>query len=68
MTDGALCLANIAGSGVARRKKLAAIGLAVAIAGLVAIDLLDLSFRWRGALLLPFWFASLCWFQAASKT
>ena len=54
--------------GVAHRRKLAAIGAGIAIAGLVAIDLADVTFRWRALLFIPVWFAALCWFQGAAKT
>jgi len=63
-----LSFVNLATAGVAHRRKLAAIAAGVAIAGLVAIDLADVSFRWRALLFIPVWFAALCWFQGAAKT
>lgn len=63
-----LSFVNIGAAGVARRRRLAAIGLAVAFAGLVAIDLTEATFRWRALLFAPIWFASLCWFQASAST
>ena len=66
--DGVTSLANLGISGIARRRGLAAFGLAVALAGLVTIDVMDLAIRWRALLALPLWFAALCWFQSAAKT
>ena len=66
--DGAVCLVNLGTQGVTHRRKLALIGVTIALAGLVAIDLTDVTFRWRATLVLPFWFAALCWFQATAKT
>ena len=70
MTRGAgqAAFENIGAAGVAHRRKLAAIGASLALVGFVTIDILDLAFRWRAAVFIPIWFASLCWFQAAAKT
>jgi hypothetical protein len=66
--DPLLSFINLSAVGVAHRRKLAAIAAGVTVAGLVAIDLADVSFRWRALLFIPVWFAALCWFQGAAKT
>jgi hypothetical protein len=66
--DDAMEFFNLRAGGIAHRRRLAAIGALVALAGLVAIDLADVTLRWRALLLAPLWFASLCWFQASAKT
>jgi uncharacterized membrane protein len=62
------CLANIGAKGIAQRRTVAAVALALALGGLVALVILDLPHRWRAALFVPFWAAALCWMQAAAKT
>jgi len=62
------CLLNIGPAGVRRRRTAAIVAALVALAGLVALVVLDLPHRWRAALLVPLWFAALCWMQAAART
>ena len=50
------------------RKRLAGIGLAIAIAALIVLEHQHLPFRWRALLFLPLWFSALCWLQASAKT
>ena len=61
-------LRNIGPGGVGKRRKAALVAAAVALAALIALDVLDLPHRWRAFLFVPLWFAALCHLQAAAET